>query len=68
MTGEHTEVVLTNPIQHETWEIGWYDEDSNGLKIVGWHLGVRVDGGMWMPADDLVKHIEEQRVKGPPGE
>lgn len=62
----NTKIVLQsltslNPMVTDTWEVGMFDVDCAGHHI---HpiLGVRVNGGTWIPADVLQDAIVQHQV------
>ena len=49
--------LLADQVEADEWEIAWFNTDSRGLQIEP-HLGVRVNGGDWMEATTIAKHIQ----------
>jgi hypothetical protein len=41
-------------------EVGWIKVDGRGLPIAEpYPIGVRIDGGVWFPLDDIVSAAEK---------
>lgn len=50
-----------DPIQTDTWEVGYFDTDPRGLKLFEPLLGVRVNGGTWIKAEALTEAIAKEK-------
>lgn len=46
---------------YDKWEIGYFDHDPNGAKLLEPQLGVRVNGGIWILADALLTEIIKEQ-------
>ena len=52
-------ITSVDPLETDSWEVGYFDEDSEGRKLIGPLLGVRVNGGTWLEVRALMEFIEE---------
>ncbi len=49
--------------QIDIWEVDYYDTDYEGRKLAKPLLGVRVNEGVWLELDALLKFIENRKAE-----
>lgn len=49
--------------QIDIWEVDYYDTDYEGRKLAAPLLGVRVNEGVWLELDALLKFIENRKAE-----
>ena len=49
--------------QIDIWEVDYYDTDYEGRKLAKPQLGVRVNEGVWLELNALLKFIENRKAE-----
>ncbi len=47
-----------DPIETDTWEADYFDEDCAGRKLKEPRMGIRVNGGTWIEFRALLKLVD----------